>query len=118
VVIVVQAARLYIRRLEDTTGGPPVPRHEKDHNMKDSRIATVRPVAEAEATKRVAEIFADIKATKNIDFIPNFWRVLAVNPTQLELVWTQLKTLMHPEAAGRSSPRRDPQAARPTTAHK
>ena len=41
--------------------------------------ATVRPVEEVEATARVAAIFADIKATKGIDFVPNFWRVLATN---------------------------------------
>ncbi len=70
-------------------------------------IATVRPVEEAEATGRVAAIFADIKATKQIDFVPNFWRVLATNADHLELVWTRLKALMHPEAAGRIS-RLDP----------
>jgi len=67
----------------------------------DSRSATVRPVQEAEATGNVAEIFADIKRTKNIDFVPRFWQVIATNPVQLELVWTSLKSLMHPEAVGR-----------------
>lgn len=68
------------------------------------RIATVTPVAESAATGKVAEIFADIKRTKNIDFVPNFWRVLATSPDQLELIWTRLKALMHPEAIGRNSP--------------
>ena len=71
------------------------------------RIATVRPVEEGEATGKVAAIFADIKKTKNIDFVPAFWRVIAINPTQLELVWTTLKSLMHPESVGRT-PRLDP----------
>lgn len=69
-----------------------------------TRIATVAPVDESTAAPRVAAIFDDIKRTKNIDFVPNFWRVLATNPDQLELTWTRLKTLMHPEAAGRTSP--------------
>ena len=68
------------------------------------RIATVCPVDESEASPRVAAIFDDIKRTKQIDFVPNFWRVLATSPDQLELTWTRLKALMHPEAAGRSSP--------------
>ena len=68
------------------------------------RLATVTPIAESMATGKVAEIFADIKRTKNIDFVPNLWRVLATSPDQLELLWTRLKALMHPEAAGRSSP--------------
>ncbi len=67
----------------------------------DSRTATVRPVEEHEATVKVAEIFADIKRTKNIDFVPRFWQVIATNPVQLELVWTSLKSLMHPESVGR-----------------
>jgi len=69
--------------------------------------ATVRLVEEAEATGRVAAIFEDIKATKKIDFVPNFWRVLATNADHLELVWTRLKAIMHPEAVGRTT-RLDP----------
>lgn len=69
-----------------------------------TRIATVAPVEESNASPRVAAIFNDIKQTKKLDFVPNFWRVLATNPDQLELIWTRLKALMHPEAAGRTSP--------------
>lgn len=73
----------------------------------DHPTATVREVAESEATGKVAEVFADIKRTKNLDFVPRFWRVIATNPIQLEVVWTSLKALMHPEAAGRM-PRLNP----------
>jgi AhpD family alkylhydroperoxidase len=69
--------------------------------MPDNRVATVQPVDEKEATGKVAAIFGDIKQTKNIDFVPAFWCTIATNPTQLEVVWTNLKTLMHPEAVGR-----------------
>jgi AhpD family alkylhydroperoxidase len=72
-----------------------------------THIATVRPIEEPEATGKVAEIFADIKWTKNIDFVPRFWQVIATNSVQLELVWGSLKALMHPEAVGRT-PRLDP----------
>ena len=75
--------------------------------MPNNRIATVRPVEENKATGKVAAIFADIKQTKNIDFVPALWRTIATNPTQLEMVWTNLKTLMHPEAVGRTA-RLDP----------
>ena len=75
--------------------------------MTSERVATVRPVAETEATGRVAEIFADIKATKKIDFVPNFWRALATNADHLELIWSRLKAIMHPEAEGRTG-RLDP----------
>jgi AhpD family alkylhydroperoxidase len=76
--------------------------------MYEDRIATVKPIEELQATGTVAAIFADIKRTKNIDFVPALWRTIATYPTQLELVWTSLKTLMHPEAVGRVS-RLDPQ---------
>ena len=68
------------------------------------RVATVRPVEESEARGKVAEIFADIKRTKGLDRVPNFWQVLATHPDQLEMIWSRLKALMHPEAVGRVSP--------------
>ncbi len=71
--------------------------------MSAGRIATVPPVSEEAATGKVAAVYADIKATKKIDFVPNLWRVLATNPDHLELVWTRLKAIMHPEAAGRAA---------------
>lgn len=71
--------------------------------MPTARTATVTPVAEADAVGKVAAVYADIRATKKIDSVPNLWRVLATNPDQLELVWTRLKAVMHPEAVGRSS---------------
>jgi AhpD family alkylhydroperoxidase len=72
--------------------------------MSAPRLATVKLVDEGSASGKVADVFADIKQTKNIDFVPNFWRALATNPDHLELVWSRLKALMHPEAAGRTSP--------------
>jgi AhpD family alkylhydroperoxidase len=71
--------------------------------MSVARQATVRLVDEQGAGGKVREIFDDIKRVKKIDFVPAFWRALATNPAQLELVWTQLKTLMHPESVGRAS---------------
>jgi AhpD family alkylhydroperoxidase len=67
------------------------------------RIATVPPVPEESAAGKVAAVYADIKRTKNLPAVPNFWRVLATNPDHLELVWTRLKAIMHPEASGRTS---------------
>ena len=67
------------------------------------RKATVRLVDEKGASGRVREIFDDIKRTKGIDSVPNLWRALATSPDQLELIWSRLKALMHPESAGRAS---------------
>jgi alkylhydroperoxidase family enzyme len=75
--------------------------------VSEKRIATVRPISEEAATGKVAEIFADIRRTKRIAAVPNFWRVLATNPDQLEILWTGLKAIMHPEELGRT-PNLDP----------
>jgi AhpD family alkylhydroperoxidase len=83
----------------------PFPR-KKEPSMMANRPrpkATVPLVDEEEATGTVAAVFADIKATKAIDFVPNFWRALATNPDHLELVWSRLKAIMHPESLGRKS---------------
>ncbi len=71
--------------------------------MTSNRQATISPLDESAAQGRIAAIFADIKQTKGIDFIPVFWRVIASNPTLLEMVWSNIKNLMHPEAVGRVS---------------
>src|SRR6516165_1756134 len=44
----------------------------------------------------VRRVFADIKATKKIERIPNIWRALAAHPEHLELCWTRLKAIMRP----------------------
>ena len=72
--------------------------------MSETRQATVRLVPEEKATGKVAAVYSDLKATKKLAAVPNFWRALATNPDHLEMVWTRLKALMHPEAAGRKSP--------------
>ena len=68
-----------------------------------SRSATVRLVDEQGASGKVRQIFDDIKKTKNLDSVPNFWRALASSPEHLEMIWQRLKQLMHPEACGRTS---------------
>lgn len=67
------------------------------------RSATVRLVDEQGASGKVRQIFDDIKKTKNLDSVPNFWRALASSPEHLEMIWQRLKQLMHPEACGRTS---------------
>ena len=54
--------------------------------MTTERIATVAPIEEDQASERVSAVYNDIKSTKQIDFIPNFWKVIAVNPALLEQV--------------------------------
>ena len=53
-------------------------------------------VSPAEATGKVREVYDDIMATKEIDFIPNFWQALSNNPDHLEATWQKLKAVMQP----------------------
>ncbi len=59
-------------------------------------MSTVQLVSETTDHPKVKAIFADIKATKKIDRVPNIWRALAVHPEHLELCWTRLKAIMRP----------------------
>ncbi len=61
-----------------------------------SRPANVRLVPESEATGLVKQVYDDIRATKNIDFVPNFWQALASHPPLLEQTWLRLKAAMAP----------------------
>jgi AhpD family alkylhydroperoxidase len=59
-------------------------------------MATVKLVEENCDHPVVRRVFADIKATKKIDRVPNIWRALASHPEHLELCWTRLKAIMRP----------------------
>ena len=59
-------------------------------------MATVKLVPENDPQPVVQRVFADIKATKKIDRVPNIWRALATHPEHLELCWTRLKAIMKP----------------------
>jgi alkylhydroperoxidase family enzyme len=59
-------------------------------------MSTVKLVDENSGHPVVRAVFADIKATKKLERIPNIWRALATNPQHLELCWTRLKAIMQP----------------------
>ncbi len=56
-------------------------------------------LTDEELDPRAAAVFADIRATRQTDFVNNFWRVLANDPANLERTWAELKEVM---AAGTS----------------
>ncbi len=59
-------------------------------------MTLLRTVSEAEAMGKVKAVYDDIKATKEIDFVPNFWLALSNNPDHLEATWNKLKAVMKP----------------------
>ena len=52
------------------------------------------PIEENEAKGKVKEIFEEIKSTRQITEVPNFWKKLANDPESLERTWTSLKQVM------------------------
>lgn len=57
-------------------------------------MATVKMIAEEDATGRVAEIYDEIKNSLGIDFVPNLYKVMAVSPSFLEANWKKVEAVM------------------------
>ena len=57
-------------------------------------MATVKPPRNPEADARVKAVFDDMRATRKTDFVNNFWRSLAFDPTLLENTWSEAKEVM------------------------
>ena len=53
-----------------------------------------KPIQENEAKGKVKEIYDEIKTTRQITEVPNFWKSLAHNPENLERTWNSLKQIM------------------------
>ena len=53
-----------------------------------------KPIQENEATGKVKEVYDDIKSSRHITEVPNFWRMLANDPNELERSWNSLKQVM------------------------
>jgi len=61
-------------------------------------MATVRLIEYDEASPEVRAVYDDIRATRQSDFINNFWKALAHSPAQLQRTWSALKAVMAPGA--------------------
>ena len=53
-----------------------------------------KPISENKANSKVKEIFDEIKSTRQITEVPNFWKMLANDPNELERTWSSLKEIM------------------------
>ena len=61
-------------------------------------MATVSLVQYEDAPPPVKAIFDDIKRTRNLDDVNNFWKALANNPDTLKRTWEALRDVMQPGA--------------------
>jgi AhpD family alkylhydroperoxidase len=61
-------------------------------------MATVKMIEYDQAGPEVKAVYDDIMATRKIDWINNFWKVLAHHPPTLKRTWESLKEVMQPGA--------------------
>jgi AhpD family alkylhydroperoxidase len=59
-------------------------------------MSTVKMVEYEDASDEVRAVYDDIKATRNTDYINNFWKTIAVHPPTLARTWRDLKEVMAP----------------------
>ena len=57
-----------------------------------------QPIEYAQASAEVRAVYDDIMATRKIDWVNNFWKVLAHHPPTLRRIWEAAKEVMAPGA--------------------
>lgn len=53
----------------------------------------------ADASPEVRDVFDDIKRSRNLPDVNNFWKALAIHPATLKRTWESLKEVMSPDGA-------------------
>lgn len=61
-------------------------------------MATVELIEYEDASPEVRQVYDDIMATRNVDWVNNFWKALAVQPDLLRRIWNGVKQVMAPGA--------------------
>ena len=57
-------------------------------------MATLGLIEYTDASPEVRAVYDDIMATRQTDWINNFWKALAHDPTTLRRTWTSVKEIM------------------------
>ncbi|HUA26568.1 MAG TPA: carboxymuconolactone decarboxylase family protein [Steroidobacteraceae bacterium] len=58
--------------------------------------AVRQPIEYADASPGVRAVYDDIMATRKVDWVNNFWKVLAHDPPALQRIWSNIKQVMAP----------------------
>ena len=61
-------------------------------------MATVTMINYDDASPEVREVFDDIKRTRNVPDVNNFWKALANHPDTLRSTWESVRDTMRPGA--------------------
>ena len=57
------------------------------------------PIDHADASPQVRAVYDDIKASRGVPDVNNFWKYLANDPVALKRTWESLKEVMAPDGA-------------------
>ena len=57
-----------------------------------------KPIEYRDASPEVRAVFDDIKQTRQVDDVNNFWKYLARDPVTLKRTWESVKEVMSPGA--------------------
>jgi AhpD family alkylhydroperoxidase len=69
--------------------------------MEENSMSRPKPIEYADAAPPVRAVFADIKRSRKVDDVNNFWKYLANDPALLTRTWQSVKEVM---AEGALSP--------------
>src|SRR3989440_2376374 len=61
-------------------------------------MATCGLIEYESASAEVRAVFDDIMATRQVDWVNNFWKALAHDPVTLRRTWESIKEIMRPGA--------------------
>jgi AhpD family alkylhydroperoxidase len=64
----------------------------------ETLMSTTKPIEYRDASPQVRAVFDDIKRTRQVDDVNNFWKYLANDPATLNRTWHGIKEIMAPGA--------------------
>ena len=57
-------------------------------------MASIELILEEGSSSKVKDVYEEIRTTLGIDFVPNMYKALAVNPDYLEITWNKVQAVM------------------------
>jgi AhpD family alkylhydroperoxidase len=66
--------------------------------IKGETMSRPKPIEYADASPPVRAVFDDIKRSRNVEDVNNFWKYLAQDPALLRRTWDSVKDVMAPGA--------------------
>jgi AhpD family alkylhydroperoxidase len=57
-------------------------------------MASIELILEEGSSSKVKDVYEEIRTTLGIDFVPNMYKALAVNPDYLEITWKKVQAVM------------------------